>query len=135
MNSKLIGSTVLALCVTACGSAFAQNDHRDNGHDRPSAHDFRNNDHGRNVHEAPPPHRMPAREHEDRRGRGAGPSHNFYKGGRLPPEYRNRQYVINDWRGHHLSPPPRGYYWVQTGGDFVLAAIATGLIAQIILNN
>ncbi len=66
--------------------------------------------------------------------RGAGPDHNFNKGGRLPQEYRNRQYVVDDWRGHHLSAPPRGYQWVQTGGDYVLVAIATGIIAQILLS-
>ncbi|MEO8984272.1 MAG: RcnB family protein [Rhodanobacter sp.] len=65
--------------------------------------------------------------------RGAGPDHNFYRGGRLLPEYRNHQYVVNDWRDHHLSAPPRGYQWVQTGGDYVLVAIATGIIAQILL--
>ena len=67
-------------------------------------------------------------------GRGAGPQHNFYRGGRLPPQYRNHQYVVDDWRGHHLNAPPRGYQWVQTGGDYVLVAIATGIIAQILLS-
>ena len=50
------------------------------------------------------------------------------------PQYRSRQYVVDDWRGHHLSAPPRGYHWVQAGGDYVLAAIATGVIASILLN-
>ena len=66
--------------------------------------------------------------------RGAGPAHNWYRGSRLPPEYRSRQYVVEDWRGHHLSAPPRGYQWVQAGGDYVLVAIATGIIAQLLLN-
>jgi Ni/Co efflux regulator RcnB len=78
----------------------------------------------------------PVAAHEERgEGRGAGPDHAFYRGGRLPPEYRGRQYVVDDWRGHHLSAPPRGYQWVQTGGDYVLVAIATGLIASILLNS
>ncbi len=68
------------------------------------------------------------------RGRGAGPDHNFYRGGRLPAQYRGREYVVNDWRGHHLRHPPRGYHWVQTGPDFVLVAITTGIIASILLN-
>jgi len=55
-------------------------------------------------------------------------------GGRLPQEWRSRQYVVDDWRGHHLSAPPRGYQWVQTGSDYVLVAIATGIIASILLN-
>lgn len=65
--------------------------------------------------------------------RGAGPDHAFYRGGRLPPMYRDRAYVVDDWRAHRLSRPPRGYYWVQTGGDYVLAAIATGVILQVVL--
>ena len=77
--------------------------------------------------------RYEAREHHDR-GRGAGPEHGFYKGDRLPYQYRGNIYVVNDWRGHRLSPPPRGYHWVQTGGDYVLAAVATGIILQILLN-
>ena len=67
--------------------------------------------------------------------RGAGPHHDFYRGGRLPPQYRSRGYVVEDWRGHRLSPPPHGYHWVQAGGDYVLAAIATGVILSILLNN
>jgi len=66
--------------------------------------------------------------------RGAGPNHDFRKGGRLPQNYRSNQYVVNDWRGHHLNAPPRGYHWVQTGNDYVLAAVATGVIASILLN-
>ena len=50
-------------------------------------------------------------------------------------QYRDRQYIVSDWRGHHLSPPPRGYYWVQQGGDYLLVAIATGIIAQLLLNS
>ncbi|MEO8653019.1 MAG: RcnB family protein [Ramlibacter sp.] len=66
---------------------------------------------------------------------GAGPDHNFHPGDRLPPQYRNHNYVVNDWRGHRLSPPPAGYQWVQTGADYVLIAIATGLIVQLLLSN
>lgn len=65
---------------------------------------------------------------------GAGPDHQWRRGDRLPDQYRSRQYVVDDWRGHRLSAPPRGYHWVQTGGDYVLVAIATGIIAQLLLN-
>lgn len=59
----------------------------------------------------------------------------FRRGGHIPREFRNRQYVINDYRAYHLSPPPRGHQWVQVGADYVLVAIATGLIVSILLNN
>lgn len=58
----------------------------------------------------------------------------FRRGGYLPYEYRRPVYVVNNYYGHHLPPPPRGHQWVQVGADYVLIAIATGLIAQIILN-
>ncbi len=69
------------------------------------------------------------------RERGAGPSHSYYRGGYLPPQYRTRQYIVEDWRGHRLSAPPRGYHWVQSGGDYILVAIATGVILNLLLNN
>ncbi|MDQ2820734.1 MAG: RcnB family protein [Pseudomonadota bacterium] len=98
------------------------NDHRDNDrHDNDRRDDHRGNDY-RND-------RGPMAQN-----RGAGPRHDLRRGGRLPSEYRNRQYVVNDWRGHRLSAPPRGYQWVQTGGDYVLVAAATGLIASIFLS-
>jgi Ni/Co efflux regulator RcnB len=66
---------------------------------------------------------------------GAGPNHDIRRGGRLPDRYRTNQYVVNDYRSHHLRQPPRGYHWVQTGGDYVLAAVATGIIADLIVNS
>ena len=58
----------------------------------------------------------------------------FRRGGYIPYEYRNRQYWVNDWRSHRLAPPPYGYQWVQVGADYVLIAVATGLIANLILS-
>ena len=67
-----------------------------------------------------------------------GPGYQNYhlrRGGYLPPQYRHRQYVVNDWYGHRLSRPPAGYHWVQVGGDYVLVAITTGIILQLMLSN
>ncbi|SFC49568.1 regulator RcnB of Ni and Co efflux [Polaromonas sp. OV174] len=58
----------------------------------------------------------------------------FYRGGHIPMQYRNQRYMVNNWRGHHLSPPPRGQAWVQVGADYALIAIATGVIAQLVLS-
>lgn len=58
----------------------------------------------------------------------------FHRGGHIPQEYRSRQYYVSDWRGHHLSAPPRGHQWVQVGSDYVLIAVATGLIANLLIN-
>ena len=75
-------------------------------------------------------HRPDARNH-----RGAGPDHRWVKGSRVPPQYRAHGYVVNDWRGHRLSAPPRGSRWIQNGGDYLLVAIASGVIAQIVFGN
>jgi Ni/Co efflux regulator RcnB len=38
-----------------------------------------------------------------------------------------------DYRTHHLRTPPRGYEWREVDGNYVLAAVATGLIASAIV--
>jgi Ni/Co efflux regulator RcnB len=58
----------------------------------------------------------------------------FRRGSHIPREYWSRQYYVNDWRGHRLYAPPYGYQWVQVGSDYVLIALATGLIANLILS-
>lgn len=68
---------------------------------------------------------------EDYSARGA----EFRRGGHIPREFRNRQYVVTDYRMHRLNRPPHGQQWVQVGPDYVLVAIATGLIASIVLSH
>jgi Ni/Co efflux regulator RcnB len=68
------------------------------------------------------------------RGPGGGPEHAWHRGDRLPSDYRGRQYVVDDWRAHRLNPPPRGYQWVSAGADYALVAVATGIIASLIVN-
>lgn len=48
---------------------------------------------------------------------------------------RLHHYVVSNWRGHRLAAPQRGYHWVQVGPDYVLAAIATGVIANLVLGS
>lgn len=86
--------------------------------------------HGHAHAGGPPPH---APAHGLRRG--AGPQHDWYRGGRVPPMYRTPHYVVSAWRGHHLAAPPRGYHWVQYGSDYLLIAVATGVIAQLVLGS
>lgn len=45
-------------------------------------------------------------------------------------------YVVHDYAPYGLRHPPRGYHWRRSdAGDFLLVAIATGIIADIILNH
>jgi len=56
------------------------------------------------------------------------------RGAYLPPYYRGGGYIVHDYGRYRLRPPPRGYYWYRTGNDYVLAAIATGLIFDVMTN-
>jgi Ni/Co efflux regulator RcnB len=138
MNSKAVVSAIMAMSLTTGGFAFAQGygDRNDRGRNEQAQRDRQQD---RRDNEARQPNRRDDRgraNNDARRDeRGAGPNHAFRRGDRLPAEYRHRQYVVDDWRGHNLSAPPRGYHWVQTGGDYVLVAIATGVILQLLLNN
>lgn len=71
----------------------------------------------------------------DRRAEYNARSPEFRRGGYIPHEYRNPSYVVTDYRAHRLPPPPRHQEWVQVGSDYVLIAIATGIIASIVLSH
>ena len=55
------------------------------------------------------------------------------RGSNLPSYYRG--YVVRDYHRYHLRQPPRGYAWYRVGDDYLLAAIASGVIFDIIANN
>lgn len=58
----------------------------------------------------------------------------FHRGDRVPTEYRHQGHAMHNWRAQHLSAPARDQQWVQVGADYALIAIATGVIAQLVLN-
>lgn len=147
MKKTLIASALIALTLATSGSAFAQRN--DYGHDR----DYRNDrneqsyqrggdrydndryDRNRRDNGRYDNNRYDARQYYRDDRRGGGPRHDLRRGQRLDQQYRSNRYVVSDWRARHLSAPPRGHHWVQAGNDYVLAAIATGIIAQVLLSN
>lgn len=143
-KSMSVATAALALCMAA-GGAFAQDRRDDRG---PGPGDRGRVEQNQRGDRGPGPgdrgrfdnnHRGDRQDFRDGRfadRRGYPQPHAEWKrGGRVPTEYRGRNYVVDDWRGHRLQQPPRGYQWVGVGGDYVLAAVATGLIAQIIVGN
>jgi Ni/Co efflux regulator RcnB len=135
ITRKIVLSALAALFLATSGPGFAQRDGDNRGRQREDRQDQRH-DQGRRAWQE---HDARARQHggrdEVRRDeRGAGPEHRLHRGDRLPPAYRHRSYVVDDWRGHRLSAPPRGSHWVQVGGDYVLASVATGVILQLLLS-
>jgi Ni/Co efflux regulator RcnB len=54
------------------------------------------------------------------------------RGGYVPPVYRT--YYVQEPRYYGLAPAPYGYRWVYADGNFVLMALATGLITSVVLD-
>ncbi|MFM0001174.1 RcnB family protein [Paraburkholderia dipogonis] len=130
MKSRIIAPLLIASLLGTSVAAFAQPHHDDHGNGQ-SSHNKPNPGHG-----APHGKGHGPAPHDASRGGPGGPiPHNdWHKGERLPAEYRDHNYVVDDWHGHGLQAPPRGYQWVGVNGDYVLAAIATGVIANVLLS-
>lgn len=48
---------------------------------------------------------------------------------RAADPYQHDQFVVNDWRQHNLTAPPRGYHWVGNDSNkYLLVSIATGIV-------
>lgn len=54
------------------------------------------------------------------------------KGYHMKQEDWNRARPV-DYKQYHLSPPPHGYEWRSVDGNYVLAAVATGVIASAVV--
>ncbi len=67
-------------------------------------------------------------------GRDQGANHRWSKGEQMGYSDWNGASRVN-YRQYHLSAPPRGYEWRQQNGQFILGAVATGMIASIIMNS
>ena len=52
--------------------------------------------------------------------------------GQRMPSYYSNGYVVNNYSSYGLRTPPRGYHYVRSGNDVVLAAVAGGLITAVI---
>ena len=142
MNNKTVLSVILSMTMACSGLAFGQGNsgHNDRGGDDRGRHEQsqrggppdRRDDRRVDYRDDRAPNHRDNRAHDNR---GAGPNNSWHRGDRIPVQYRSHQYVVDDWRGYHLSAPPRGYHWVQSGGDYLLVAIATGVILQLLISN
>lgn len=119
--NKTLRTALVALSLFALSNvALAERDH-DRGYDRRGyVHD-----HGRHGgHRYRGEHRYRVMRHDERRG------HHWRRG------YRDDRpiYVVRDYRRYHLRQPPRGYGWVRgSNNDYLLVALATGIILDIAL--
>lgn len=59
----------------------------------------------------------------------------FYRGGYLPRTYLQPNYYVSNWGAYPgLYAPPPGYQWVNVGSDYLLVAVASGLIANLLVH-
>lgn len=122
MKKTLLALMIGALMASAtvAASPFQYDDHHDQ-----HEHDG-DRDHG------------PDRDHHDYViGHDRGNHEGWYhRGGRVPEEYyRDRRYYV-DYHAYHLAPPPRDHVWVRSDtGDFLLVAVATGVITDLVLHH
>ncbi|WP_227539751.1 RcnB family protein [Acinetobacter sp. MB5] len=141
MKTKLMAITLAVTTALSAGAAFADqnpNDHRGNMQQnqrddhRGNMQQNQRNDHRSNMQQD---HHQPRyqQNHQAYRHDMPRPGQEWRKGGRVPAKYRGTAYRVSDWRSHDLPAPPRGHRWVRVNGDYVLVAIATGVIAQILL--
>ncbi|MBR8211312.1 MULTISPECIES: RcnB family protein [Burkholderia] len=125
MHGMMLAAWIAAGCAATAAMAQDHGNH-DNHDDRggPGMH------RGHGPKHMPPGHAM--HREDDMPPRWAdGPRRDWHKGDRLPDEFRDRQYVVDDWRGYHLSAPPRGYHWVGVGGDYLLVQIGSGIVLRV----
>jgi Ni/Co efflux regulator RcnB len=97
-------------------------DHRDYGR-----RDYGRRDYGYRY--APPPRAYYGGYAPPRYGY-APPPYAWRRGGYLPPSYGG--VYISNYGAYGLRAPPRGYRWSRYGNDYLLTAIATGLIFDIV---
>lgn len=68
-------------------------------------------------------------------GHGGGQNRIWRRGDRYDGP-RGSRWAVNNWRNYRgLYAPPRGYYWMRYGDQFLLTALATGLIAGVVAAN
>ncbi len=116
LAATLLAGTALSGTAMAAGQRYDDRGRYDQRHD--------------NRHDSRYDHRDNRYDHRDRRD-----YRRWERGQRLDARYRGNGYYVSDWRRHGLRAPPRGYRWQRVDDNYILAAVATGLIASVIIAN
>ncbi|WP_238481029.1 RcnB family protein [Dyella telluris] len=139
----MIGAVMVSGTVAASPQQYDdhhdQQDHDryDHGHDRDHDHDHdrgHDHDHDRDYDRGYD-HDHDRRDYVIVHDRG---NHEgwYHRGGYVPAEYYRDQRYYADYRVYHLAPPPPEHVWVRSDtGDFLLVAVATGIIADMVINH
>lgn len=139
MKRFLTAAVAAVIATSTFGAASAAEAQSRNGaaqQHRPNERADRQQDRReyRNETRATPRHQQAQRRYDAGRyvaPRGY-PTRQWRAGQRLPAAYAARTYVVHDYSRYGLRAPPRGYHYVRSGNDVVLAAVAGGLISAVI---
>lgn len=145
MNRLIVAAfvTVTAFTSLVGTAALADSRDRDRGRDERSWNDDRHDHRGHDRHDRAYHRHYGDRYYEGRHYHGRyrvvryyPPQnyryHRWHRGAYLPAAYYAPRYVVHNYSTYRLRPPPRGYHWVRVDNDVILAAIATGLVANVV---
>lgn len=115
LSVLMIGFVFLA---PVAATAHGKGRHGDDRHH----HDDRDDDHHDHHH-----------DHDHDRGNHRGHHKQDYRRGVV---YVERRVYVDDYTRYHLHEPPRGHRWVRSDdGKYILIAVATGIIADVLLHH
>ncbi|NEX92025.1 RcnB family protein [Caulobacter sp. 17J65-9] len=135
--NRILSTALAAVVAVGALAAAPAADARDRGHGR--GHDERGHDDRKaEKFEAKAERaRWRAAERRYRAGRYSPPPghvhHEWRYGERLPPAYYVPVYRL-EYERYGLYAPPPGYVWTRVDDKAVLAAIATGVIASVVVD-
>lgn len=140
--NKILSMTLTASLLASTASFAAEvrhdyqgerNDQQQGDYGRPDQADYRDQRDQRDDRQQENQRRDDRADRRDERNDNAG----WGRGQRVPDQYRNNQsYLVNDWQRRNLRQPPRGYQWIRNDNNqFFLTLIATGIIAEIFVQN
>ena len=144
---KLISRLLIALTLLGSGTlALADQGHHDHDrrgqshgdrdHRRDNRHDNRRHEDGRHDFRRHDERRYGYRYGHAQRYRYAHAPRYVVRHDRWTRGHRyyGPNYVVRDYGYYRLRQPPRGYHWVRANNNYLLVAIATGVILDIALH-
>ncbi len=158
LNRTVVGTVAALLAVGTVAPAFADDHRHDRRHDRREHRDDRREwrDDRREWRDDRREWRDDRREaRHDRRYYSPGYYHRpappprvvyrpaprpvygygWQRGHRYRDYYRGPVYVVNDYGRYSVRRPPHGHHWIRDDrGNLLLVAIATGIIADFVIN-
>ncbi len=125
MKTMMVGALALSIAAGSVAIAQPYGNGPSHGQDNHSQDNRGPDNHGHDDHGQAAAHQNWGKDY--------GGGHKWKRGQRIGYNDWSSAPAV-DYRQHHLRQPPHGYEWRESNGQYVLAAVATGVIASIILN-